>query len=45
MEDDGELFEEKMERLTALLADRLTQASRQDELILKNLASLGYPVG
>lgn len=42
LEDDGELFEEKMTRLTEQLGEQLAESSRLDEEIKKNLAGLGY---
>ncbi len=42
VEDDGEPFEEKMERLTATLAEQFGQASVLEKIILENLARLGY---
>jgi len=41
-EDDGEPFEEKMERLTAQLREQMEQAARLDELIWANLEELGH---
>jgi type I restriction enzyme M protein len=41
-EDDGEPFEEKMQRLTAQLREQQAEARRLDEAICKNLKELGY---
>ena len=42
VEDDGESFEEKMDRLTAQLSVQMTEASELDEQIRSALAGLGY---
>jgi type I restriction enzyme M protein len=42
VEDDGEPFEEKMERLTATLREQQTVAARLDAAIAANLKELGY---
>jgi type I restriction enzyme M protein len=42
VEDDGEPFEEKMERLTAELREQMAQAARLDQLIWANLEEIGY---
>jgi type I restriction enzyme M protein len=42
VEDDGEPFEEKMERLTAELREQMVQAARLDKLIWANLEEIGY---
>lgn len=42
VEDDGEPFEEKMERLTAELREQTEQSARLDELIWANLEDIGY---
>ena len=42
VEDDGEPFEEKMERLTAELREQMKEAERLDKLIWANLEDLGY---
>lgn len=42
IEDDGEPFEEKMERLTAELREQTEEASRLDREIWKNLKSIGF---
>ena len=41
-EDDGEPFEEKMERLTATLREQQTEAAKLDAAIEANLESLGF---
>jgi len=41
-EDDGEPFEEKMQRLTATLRDQQTEAANLDAAITANLKELGY---
>ncbi len=42
VEDDGEPFEEKMERLTAELREQMKEVERLDKLIWANLEDLGY---
>jgi len=42
VEDDGEPFEEKMERLTGELSDLFAKSRKAEEEIRKNLRSLGY---
>jgi type I restriction enzyme M protein len=42
VEDDGEPFEEKMERLTAELRDQMAQAAKLDGLLWANLEEIGY---
>jgi len=42
LEDDGEPFEEKMERLTATLREQQAEAERLDAAIAENLRELGY---
>ena len=42
VEDDGEPFEEKMERLTAELREQAEQARKLDALIWANLEEIGY---
>ena len=42
VEEGGEPFEEKMERLTAKLAGQFIQAGRLEDAIAKNLAVLGF---
>lgn len=41
-DDDGEPFEEKMDRLTKELAEQLAEGRRLEEEMLKNFRSLGY---
>lgn len=41
-EDDGEPFEEKMKRLTAMLCEQQAEAARLDAAIAANLKELGY---
>jgi type I restriction enzyme M protein len=41
-EDDGEPFEEKMRRLTAMLREQQTEAAKLDAAIAANLNELGY---
>jgi type I restriction-modification system DNA methylase subunit len=41
-EDDGEPFEEKMQRLTASLEEQFTEGRRLEDAIRENLRSLGY---
>lgn len=43
-EEDDELFEEKMERLTAELAEQMKEAKKLDEEIKKNLESIGHGI-
>lgn len=42
IEDDGEPFQEKMNRLAAVLRDQTAAASKLDAAILANLKELGY---
>lgn len=42
VEDDGEPFEEKMERLTATLAEQFGQSMQLQRTIAANLGRLGY---
>ncbi len=41
-EDDGEVFADKMARLTAQLADQFKESAKLEREIKKNLAGLGY---
>ena len=41
-EEDGELFEEKMARLTAQLEEQFAESARLEKVIRENLARLGY---
>ncbi|WP_373509832.1 type I restriction-modification system subunit M [Thiocapsa sp.] len=43
-EDDGEPFEEKMQRLTATLREQQAEAAKLDAAIAANLRELGYGV-
>jgi type I restriction enzyme M protein len=42
VEEDGEPFEEKIQRLTAELAAQFKRARELEEEIGKNLAGIGY---
>jgi len=42
VEDDGEPFEEKMQRLTAQLREQQAEAAKLDKAIARNLKELGY---
>jgi type I restriction enzyme M protein len=42
VEDDGEPFEEKMERLATEWREQLAKAAELDEAIAANLEGLGY---
>ena len=42
IEDDGEVFEEKMKRLTSLLKQQQEEGARLDQKIAENLRELGY---
>jgi type I restriction enzyme M protein len=42
LEDDGEPFDEKMERLTATLREQQAEAAKLDAAIAANLRELGY---
>lgn len=44
VEDDGELFEEKMERLTSELSELFAVSRRLEELIKEQLGEIGYGV-
>lgn len=43
-DDDDEAFNEKMERLTAQLAEQMAEGAELDELIREKLGGLGYAV-
>ena len=43
-EDDGEPFEEKMDRLTSELADMFKESHRLEEEIRKKLGAIGYEI-
>jgi type I restriction enzyme M protein len=40
VEDDGELFEEKMKRLTTMLEEQFTESAKLEKAIRKNLAAI-----
>lgn len=42
VEDDGEPFEEKMDRLTSTLREQFAESARLEAIIKENLAKLGY---
>ena len=42
VEDDGEPFEDKMQRLTATLREQQKEAAKLDVAIAANLAALGF---
>jgi type I restriction enzyme M protein len=42
VEDDGEMFEDKMKRLTATLEEQFTESAKLEKAIEKNLKGLGY---
>jgi type I restriction enzyme M protein len=42
IEDDGEPFEEKMEHLTAELAEQFAESAQLEDIIRDNLRSIGY---
>ncbi len=42
VEEDGEPFEEKMQRLTATLNEQFTESARLEVAIRENLRGLGY---
>jgi type I restriction enzyme M protein len=42
VEDDGQLFEEKMQKLTAALAEQFKQGAALEKTIKKNLKEIGY---
>ena len=42
LEDDGVLFEEKMQALTQTLFEQMAEAEKLDALIKSNLEGLGY---
>ena len=43
VEDDGEPFEDKMQRLTATLSHQLAEADTLNQAIRHNLETLGFP--
>ena len=44
VEDDGEPFQEKMERLTSELSDMFAQSHQLEEEIRKQLGSIGFTI-
>lgn len=44
MEDDGEPFEDKMQRLTATLYEQFAEGDRLEKTIQENLSRLGYDI-
>jgi len=44
VEEDGEPFQEKMERLTSELSDLFAQSHTLEDEIRKRLASIGFTV-
>ena len=44
VEDDGEPFQEKMERLTSELSDLFAQSHTLEDEIRKQLASIGFTI-
>jgi len=44
VEEDGEPFEEKMQKLTARLAEQFLESARLEAEIRANLKGLGYEV-
>jgi type I restriction enzyme M protein len=42
VEDDGEAFDEKMKRLTALLKQQQEEGAMLDQQIAENMRRLGY---
>ena len=44
VEEDAEAFAEKMERLTAQLAEQLVEGARLETVIREKLGRLGYSV-
>ena len=41
-EEDGEPFDEKMKKLTALLKEQKEEGAKLDQLIFENLKKIGY---
>ena len=41
-EEDTELFDEKMKKLTSELSEQMKQGHKLDEEIKKNIGSIGY---
>ena len=44
VEDDDEVFAEKMERLTVLLAEQMAKGAELDAVIREKLGALGYDI-
>jgi type I restriction enzyme M protein len=44
VEDDGELFEDRMNRLTGTLHEQLAKSAKLEKSIRANLSGLGFPV-
>jgi type I restriction enzyme M protein len=44
VDDDEEVFAEKMDRLTSLLAEQMSKGAELDELIRQRLGAIGYAV-
>jgi type I restriction enzyme M protein len=44
VEDDDEVFAERMERLTALLSEQMAKGAELDAVIREKLGALGYGV-
>ena len=44
VEEDGEPFEEKMQKLTAMLGEQFQESTRLEAEIRANLKGLGYEV-
>ena len=44
MEDDDEVFNEKMERLTAQLSEQMAKGAELDSVIRERLGGMGYAV-
>jgi type I restriction enzyme M protein len=45
VEEDDEVFEEKMKRITAELSEQFKQSKELEEIIKKNLKNIGYDIG
>ncbi len=43
-EDDGEVFEDKMKKLTSELKEQMNKASQMDTIIKENLKSIGFEI-
>ncbi|MCC7163594.1 MAG: hypothetical protein IT331_13960 [Anaerolineae bacterium] len=42
MQDNGELFDDKMKRLTGQIAEQFAKSKELEEMICSNLSGLGY---